>query len=242
MSVDAPCPACKQSLACHAPSATSAHVHTGAVVVVRGRCIVDGVRAPQKLCWVLLSGPLTATEYLEAYAHAPPPAPSCPGCGGRAVHHGRYLRLVADDPAYPTPIPIYRARCEREDCPVVTITLYPPFVTPYMPFPTDVREQALRDHDERLTPWHRLAQAHRVAEDTVRRWARRLRVRAAALRAAFMAIAITYDPHSRLPPARDPPSLWVLGDAAAHAVDASGWPRLAVARLALTLSPLPVWA
>jgi transposase-like protein len=220
----------------------AAQAHADGIVVVRGRCIVNGVRAPQKFCWVPLSGPLTAMEYLQAYAHGAPPAPPCPGCAGPTLRHGRFWRQLADDASHPTPIPIYRVRCPRQDCPVVTITLYPPFVTPYMPFPTAVREQVLRDHDERHMPWHRLAQAHGVAQDTVRRWARGLRARAAALRAGFLALTIAYDSHVRLPPARDPPSLWALGDAAAHAVDAPGSPRLAVARLALTLSPLPVWA
>lgn len=242
VSVNAPCPACKHSLVRHPRSVAAAQARADGIVVVRGRCVVNGVRAPQKMCWVLLSGPLTTEQYLAAYAHTPPPAPPCPGCTGPTIPHGHFWRRLADDTAHPTLIPIYRVRCPRADCPVVTITLYPPFVTPYMPFPTAVREQVLRDHDEHRTPWHRLAQAYGVAEDTLRRWARRLRARAAALRAGFLALAIAYDPHARPPPARDPPSLWALGDAAAHAIDAPGWPSLAVARLALALSPLPVWA
>jgi hypothetical protein len=242
VSVDAPCPACKRSLAIHWPSAPSARGQAGGVVVVRGRCIVDGARAPQKLCWAPAAAPLSVQAYLKVCGHSPPPSPACPGCGGPTVRHGVYWRRVADDSVRPTPVPIYRFCCKRPDCPVVTITLYPPFITPYMPFPTAVREQAVRDHDEHHTPWDALARVVGVAPDTLRRWARRLRARAAALRAAFVAIVITSDALASLPPSRDGPSIWVIGDGAAHRIGLPSWPRLALTRLVLTQGPVPVWA
>lgn len=246
VSVDAPCPACKHALADHSPSGRSAQGQTGPVVVVCGRCIADGIRAPQKLCWVLLDGPLTVGEYLEAYGDGErrPPKPPCPCCGGPTVYHGSYERLVADGESGPAvSVTILRVRCPSRDCPVVTITLFPPFVTPYVRFATPVRERVLRDHDEHGTPWEHLAEASGADPDTVRRWARSLRLRAAALASGFAAIALSYDPAARLPPARaGPAALWALGDAAAKGLDLPHWPRLAVARLALIAGPLPVWA
>jgi hypothetical protein len=242
MSLDGPCPGCKHSLAAHPRSAPSARDLADGIDLVRGRCIVAGERAPQKLCWVLLVGPLTVGEYLDAYEDTAPPRPPCPACGGVTVLHGSYWRLVAEDPVRPTLVRLYRVLCKEPGCPVVTVTLYPPFVTPYMPFPTAVREQAMRDHDGGSASWRHLAQAIGVTLDTLRRWARQLRARAASLRAGFLSILVDTDIQFRLPRARDGPSLWVLADAAAAAVGRSQWPRLAVARLALDVGPLPVWA
>lgn len=242
VSVDAPCPGCKQSLASHPRSGRSGPVQASGIVVICGRCVHADVRAPQKLCWALLPGPLTVDEYLSLYHDRRPSAPPCPACSGPTVYHGVYERNVAQDPVIPTLVPIYRFRCRRADCPVVTITLYPPFITPYMPFPTAVREDALRAHDQERVPWERIAQGLGVAPDTVRRWARRLRARAIDLAGAFMAGVSACGPTLALPPSRDGPALWALGDAAAHAVDHTDWPRLGIGRLDLIRGPMPVWA
>jgi hypothetical protein len=242
VSVDALCPGCKQSLASHPRSGRSVPGQTDGIVVVHGRCIVSGVRAPQKLCWSLLAGPLTLDEYLDLYRDRRPPAPPCPACGGPTGYHDTYERYVAEDSADPTLVPMYRFRCRRADCPVVTITLYPVFITPYMPVPTQMREDAVRAHDEGRMSWERIAEAVGVASDTVRRWARRLRARVPDLAAAFMAAVAGFDPTANLPPARAGPSLWALGDAAAGAVGFTPWPRLAVGRLDLSRGPMPVWA
>jgi len=209
--------------------------------VVRGRCIVSGVRAPQKFCWVQLPGPRTLKEYLARYTDQPPKPPLCPLCGTQTRSHARFWRHVAEDPLYPTRVPLYRALCPNPQCPAVTVTLYPPFLTPYSQFPTEIREGAVRDHDAGVA-WSRIAAQVQVSIKTLRRWARRVRARAAALQAGFFCILIRFDAQSRLPSARDGPSLWALGDCAAALVQCPDWPRLSVARFPLRSPALPVWA
>jgi len=242
VSVDAPCPGCKQSLALHPRSGRAVSAPEDGIVIVHGRCIVAGVRAPQKLCWTPLGGALTVAEYLDACARQRPQAPSCPACGDPTAYHGTYERGVAEDSATRTMVPIYRFRCRRADCPVVTITLYPVFITPYMTVPTPTRENAVRTHDEGRLTWERIAEDIAVSSDAVRRWARRLHARVPDLASAFVAVVVRFDPTVSLPPARAGPHLWLLGDTAAGAIGLTPWPRLAVTRLDLTSGPMPVWA
>ena len=242
MSVEAACPGCKERLASHPRSGRFIPAPVDGIVVVHGRCIVGGVRAPQKLCWAVLLEPVTLDDYLGLYADHQPDPPRCPACGGPTGYHGTYTRNVANDAGTLTPVPMYRFVCGRAECPVVTITLYPVCITPYMQVPTQVREDAVRTHDEGRMSWERIAEGIGVASDTLRRWARRLRARAPALAAAFMAAVSDFDPRAILPPARAGPALWVLGAAAADAVHLTRWPRIAVARLDLIRGPMPVWA
>jgi|GEM_PF-5041260 len=68
-SVGGLCPGCKRPVVDHMPSARYPRetVPTGKVDAVNGSCIVEGARAPQKCCWVLLRAPMTPAEYREHF-------------------------------------------------------------------------------------------------------------------------------------------------------------------------------
>jgi len=112
------------------------------IAVCNGRCYPGGAKAKQKLSWVAMSEPLTEEEYRRRYsAMAPPPLEPCPGCGGRLGHHGHFERQYAQDGML-EPL-LFRGICRNPECPVVSVTHYPPFVTPYSVFPTQLRETAI---------------------------------------------------------------------------------------------------
>lgn len=90
-----------------------------------------------------MSEPLTEEEYRRRYsAMAPPPLEPCPGCGGRLGYHGHFERQCARDGVL-EPLLLFRGICRNPACPVVSVTHYPPFVTPYCVFPTQLRETAI---------------------------------------------------------------------------------------------------
>lgn len=243
VNVDGPCPACKYNLGAHPPSAPCPRANPGPIDLVRGRCILAGVRAPQKLCWVLLSGVPTLDEYLSAYGSVSPPAPACPGCSGETARHGSFMRRLAIDPVWSTAVRLYRALCKNPGCPVVTVTLYPPFVTPYQAVPTPVRENLVREHQQGAVSWDALAAKSGFHRDTLRRWARAINARAGALRAAFVTLLDWAAPAHHDPQGVGPPSLWGVADDCARAL-ALPVPRLAIARLTVPgriLVALPVW-
>ena len=102
-------------------------------------------RAPQKCCWVMMSELMTIAEYRQRYESEPPPMEPCPCCGGHLQHQGRFpRRLASEDGTTVEPLWLYRGLCPNPACPVVTVTHYPWFVTPYEVVPTTQREAAIR--------------------------------------------------------------------------------------------------
>ncbi len=113
------------------------------IAVCNGRCYPCGEKAKQKLSWVAMSETLTEEEYRRRYsAEVPPGLEPCPGCGRELGHHGHFERQLAQDGEL-EPLLLFRGICRNPDCPVVTVTHYPPFVTPYSVFPTAERETAI---------------------------------------------------------------------------------------------------
>lgn len=227
----------------HPRSAPCARPEACPLDVVRGRCIVAGSRAPQKLCWVLLAGVPTLEGYVAMYGDRSPPPPPCPACRGPTVRHGSFERHLALDPVRPVPMRLYRAKCNRSSCPVVTITLYPPFVVPYLQVPTEVRDDAVRAHQEGAGSWSRLADRLGYSVAALRRWERAVRARMGDLKAAFLVLLDRYASAHSPSAGRSPPALWTLGDLCAQALDLSSFPRLAIARTVADplLVALPVW-
>ena len=90
-SVGGVCPGCKRPLEDHLPSVRRLEgpIPEGKVAVVNGRCQWrDGQQAPQKMCWVALSEPMTAETYRMRLADGAVGLERCPGCGGALVDHG----------------------------------------------------------------------------------------------------------------------------------------------------------
>lgn len=192
LSVGPLCPACKRPVADHLPSGRYApeEVPSGKVAVVNGRCIVDGKRAPQKCCWVLLSQPLTLQEYQERFAAGSIPLEPCPSCSGRLAAWGSCPRTLADGEALILQdLRLLRGRCLNPDCPVCTVTHYASFLTPYHVLPTAEREAAVRAHVEQGLSWSATVQTRQPWDpDSVQRWARRLATRAADIASGLLAI------------------------------------------------------
>lgn len=211
--------------------------------MVRGRCIVAGTRAPQKLCWVALSGVPTLEDYQAIYGDRSPPPPPCPACRGPTVRHGSFERHLAIDPVLPVSMRLFRAKCNLASCPVVTITLYPPFVLPYLQVPAQVRDDAVRARQEDATSRPQMAKLIGYTVPALRRWERAVRKRTGELKAAFLVLLDRYAPAHLPPPSRPPPSLWELSDVCALALDFASLPRLSIPRVALDplLVRLPVW-
>lgn len=91
-----------------------------------------------------MSEAITEEEYRQHYGEAvPPPMEPCPGCGGLLGYHGHFERDLSADAGTVEPLVLHRGICRNPICPVVTVTHYPPFVTPYSVFPTAVREDAV---------------------------------------------------------------------------------------------------
>ncbi len=244
MIVDAPCPACKHSWKAHPRSAACARPQPCPIDLVRGRCIVLGVRAPQKVCWVTLNGVPTLDAYLAAFGDRSPPPPMCPACRGPTVRHGSFIRHLAMDPALSMPIRLYRAKCNNQDCAIVTITLYPPFILPYLQVPTATRDDAVRSHLEERIAWRKLAARLGYHPRTLRRWDRAIRRRTADLQAAFLVLIDWFAPSDHLShDRRPPPTLWDLADRCADVLRLQAMPGLAPARTVATvfLAAVPVW-
>ena len=112
--------------------------------MANGRCYPGGVKAKQKLSWVAMSEVLTEEEYRRRYDEAASPVMEpCPGCGGRLRYLGHFERRFLDDGVL-EPLMLFRGICGNRACPVVSVTHYPCFVTPYSVFPTHLREAAIQ--------------------------------------------------------------------------------------------------
>lgn len=240
------CPACNNPWIQHPRSVYVRPTHAAEFLVLRGRCEVRGEAALQKICWVHIDGASSPDAYLKQCAQGSVSVGFCPACGTRLKFHGRFWRKLRKTDGEEIRIPLYRGLCKNADCPVSTVTHYPPFVTPYQRCQTEVREQALRSHEEEHVSWEQAAETAQVSPDSVRRWARDLRLRIPVLYAVLFALLLILDPSGfALTPNL---TVWTVADRLAELLDCSaGRPRLALSR-ALLPPPLrgpprwPVWA
>jgi hypothetical protein len=252
-SVGGVCPACKRLLADHLPSAqrTPAQIADGRVAVINGRCQAADGRAPQKLCWVMLSEPMTPEEYRNRMAEGRLRLEKCPGCGGALVAHGTFCRTLVGPHGSVEEIRLLRGRCREEACPVCTVTHYPSFMTPYHPVPTAKREAVVRARAEGAS-W--LAVTEQVALTTARRWCARVEARAVEVWIGLTAIRYRLDPRVPAPPGKleaSGPKAKMMFEAcdAVRALVArtvgepESLPSLAIPRLFQPPAPttLPVW-
>lgn len=190
-SVGGLCAACKMSVADHLPSVRYApgEVPPGKVAVVNGRCIVDGARAPQKCCWVLLGEPMTPEEYRERFDAGTISLEPCPCCGVALAPWGSCPRTLAEgEPLALKGLELLRGRCHNPDCPVCTVTHYPCFVTPYHTVPTAEREAAVRAHVEQDLSWSQVRKRVPWVLASVQRWERRLAARAIEVTTGLLAV------------------------------------------------------
>lgn len=260
-SVNPMCPACKRPLADHLPSRRRVpeHVPAGKIPVVNGRCIVDGVRAPQKCCWVQLRKPLTVKQYQKKFDKGLIQLEPCPSCRGRLEMWGSCPRTLQDgEPQSMRGLRLLRGRCRNAECPVCTVTHYPCFITPYLTVSTAEREAAVRAHEEQGLSWSRLQKVEKKGwvAATVQRWVRRLRKRAAAVTIGVLAVwqALDHAAPAELRP--EPPQaewspllrMFRVCDSVRDLLQGrEGWtapvPALAVPRMFRPLEPttLPVW-
>lgn len=252
-SVGAPCPACKRPLTDHLPSGRypPGNVPPDKVAVVNGRCIVNGERAPQKMCWVLLREPMTPEGYRERFEAGMIPLEPCPCCGGKLAPWGSFPRTLAEgEPATLQGLRLLRGLCTNENCPVCTVTHYVSFLTPYQVVPTAEREAAVRAHVEQGLSWSALDRQVPWVLGSVQRWQRQIAGRAAEVITRLLAVWQRLDPQA---PAeiRDGGLLQVMF-AVCDAVGAwlrrdEGWmaavPGLAIPRMFRPAAPttLPVW-
>lgn len=255
------CPACKRRLSEHTPSERHPRsAEAGKVAVANGRCRPGGEPAPQKLSWVTLREELTEAEYRERYTDRAPPLEPCPGCGGKLHGHGRYGRGFGEEGGVRVnPLPLYRGLCPQPACPVVTVTHYPCFVTPYEIAPTSQREAVVRERAERRRSWASLSAQAGYAPQTVRRWVRRVQARAAEILVGLSAALLWLDPGAALERTEGAtrggargdllPAMFRVADTVVEVLtEAGAWregtPRLGLPRLLRPPgpSPLPVWA
>lgn len=245
--LDRACPACNIPLSRHPRSIYGPRPEAADLAVVRGRCIVDGKAAPQKICWSLADAPLTVDAYLATVKVSPPALGPCPACGVTLWRHGVFWRDILDlgvDLA--VRVPIYRGLCPRKLCPIVTVSLFPSFVTPMVQAATAVRERVLRRHDERAASLERLAEDAQVSFDTARRWVHAFRLRSGALHGLLLALCIllSLDASFALP---DGATVWQAADRVRRLLDRDAClPGLALGRLDIAprAPPVgwPVWA
>ncbi len=191
------CTGCRQPLHLHSKSGRTLREAANGIAVCNGRCYPNGERAKQKLSWVAMSEPLTEEEYRARYsATVSPPMEPCPDCGGRLGHHGHFERQLTANGEL-EPLLLFRGICRNPDCPVVTVTHYPPFVTPYSVFPTAVRETAI------LTSLRQgletAAAAIGCSARTVLRWRRALGARLGELVSGVATLIMRLDPLWSLP-------------------------------------------
>jgi hypothetical protein len=186
-------------LADHLPSARRAPevVAPGKVVVVNGRCIVDGSPAAQKCCWVLLWEPMTPDDYRQRFAAHRIPLEPCPGCGGRLEAWGSCPRTLAEgEPPQLNGLRLLRGRCGNPDCPLCTVTHYPCFITPYSTIPTAEREAAVRAHAVQRQSWAEVQRQVRWMLTSVQRWERQVTERAAEVVTGLLAAWQRLDPQA----------------------------------------------
>ena len=221
----------------------------------RGRCRLGAVRAPQKCCWVALSEPMTEAEYWRRYEDEPPPLEPCPCCGGSLQHHGRFPPLLAsEDGTTVEPLWLYRGLCPNPACPIVTVTHYPCFVTPYKLVPVGRREAAVRAWAEQGESWAALSRASGYEAKTLMRWTAEVLGRAAEVTTGLLGVWHHLDPQAPAdvgdepgPRARLRAMFRVCDPVAAWLSAVEVWrahpPRLSVARLFRPPGPslLPVW-
>ena len=191
------CTGCRQPLHLHSNSGRALREAARGIPVCNGRCYPRGKKAKQKLSWVAMSEPVTEEEYRRRYrADAPPPMEACPQCSGRLGHHGHFERQLAENGEL-EPLLLFRGICRNRACPVVTVTHYPPFVTPYCVFPTEVRERAIT---ESLTKGVEAAAASiNCSARTVLRWRNALGERLGELVAGVAGLIMRLDPLWPLP-------------------------------------------
>jgi hypothetical protein len=247
------CPGCRRPLALHPRSAYQWR-ETDGLDVCRGRCRLGKERAPQKCCWVLMSELMTEAEYRQRYENEAPPMEPCPCCGGHLQHQGRFpRRLASEDGTTVEPLWLYRGLCPNPACPVVTVTHYPWFVTPYEVVPTTQREAAVRAWaDGRGFP--ALGQETGYDAKTLARWTAGVLARASEVTTGLLAVWQRLDPAAPAGVADEPAprgrlrAMFRVCDAVATLLSTvEGWrvqlPCLSLPRLFRPPgpSPLPVW-
>lgn len=243
MTVSGLCPGCTRPLADHLPSRRNVRGGGRGIEMVQGRCHGPDGPAPQKACWAALAEPSTVEEYLERYARVVPPLPPCPACGGRLGYHGKFWRRVEVRRGWTEAVPLYRGHCLRPGCPLVTVTVYPPCLSPYRQVTVQVREWAVRQREEAGRSWAQLARGTGYRPATVRAWVAGVALRAQELAAGLMQWLSYQRPQLSLIEASPLPARtgwWAWADRVAGR--AFG-PRLSLGRLLLLPfpSPWPVW-
>lgn len=194
----APCPGCRQPLRLHSRSGRTLVGAANGIGVANGRCYPGGAKAPQKLSWVAMSENLTEEEYREHYSEAPPPMEPCPGCGGPLGYHGSFARhLIGADGELQLLI-LHRGICRNPVCPVVTVSHYPEFVTPYSVYPTAVREEAIRQ-SVLGKGLEAIGASLRCTGRSILRWRQSLKVRLPELIAGVARLIMRWDANWRLP-------------------------------------------
>jgi len=120
----------------------------------------------------------------------------CPSCGGRLGYHGHFERQVAENGVL-EPLVLFRGICRNPCCPVVTVTHYPPFVTPYSVHRTAVREAAILESLARGLEVAAMAVGCSVR--TVLRWRQALGERLGELVSGVAGLIMRLDPLWPLP-------------------------------------------
>jgi hypothetical protein len=188
-----------------------------------------------------MSGALTEEEYRKRYSAAsPPPMEPCPQCGSRLGYHGHFGRRLTEKGQL-EPLLLFRGICRNPDCPVVTVTHYPPFVTPYSVFPTALREAAI---SESLARGLEAAAAMvGCSSRTVLRWRTALGERLGELVSGITGLIMRLDPPWPLPKLEGLGACFMLLVRARALSFARTVPLLAVARQRPPWpSALPVFA
>jgi len=93
---------------------------------------------------------------------------SCPCCGGKLRHHGRYSRRLGSERLY-----IYRGLCKNPACPVVTVTHFPAFVIPYVLVSAEAVEDVVREQAEKAAnglTWEKVSEKWGCDVKTLWRW------------------------------------------------------------------------
>ena len=235
------CTSCRQPLHLHSKSGRALREAANGIAVRNGRCHPGGEPARQKLSWVAMSEPLTEEEYRKRYSAAsPPPMEPCPQCGSRLGYHGHFARQMAEGGRL-EPLLLFRGICRNPACPVVTVTHYPPFVTPYSVFPTAARESAIVAS---LAKGLETAAAETgCSARTVLRWRKALRERLGELVSGIAGLIMRLDPLWPLPRLEGPGTCFLLLARARTLSFAKAMPLLAVARQRPPWpSALPVFA
>lgn len=180
-----------------------------------------------------MSEPLTEGEYRRRYGETLPPSMEpCPGCGGPLGYHGHFERDLSEA-GIVEPLVLHRGICRNPICPVVTVTHYPQFVTPYSVFPTAVREDAVL----RSTMGEALetvATGIGCSVRTVLRWRQTVAQRVPELVAGLAGLIMRLDPIWPLPSVRRETILFALSlcaEARGFLYSGRGVALLAVPRL-----------